>query len=445
MRLYEWLLAAAVLLAFSIASARRADQDFEFDDDSDPASSSTSRDSNVAHSRRPRRYIYDPHNSLCHSLVCKKREVCLLRDAFTALCATKKDIIRKGDVIVTATANSWEAPARDREDDEEDVFYDSAARDTDADLDNDENKPDRCVGCPVRGRGEFLCGSDNRTYSSLCRLDLHNCVHRNKKPVTLACRGFCPCPSTPRRNRRPHQRQRPTRRNFNEYDDDWRRRKMESSHNEVLPERTSRRRQSQATEGCALDKMANRLLDWFSVLMDEAAEKAPSEEGFPNDCKPEVRWMFAHLDTDGDGILSADNLYSLRHDERERCLRPFLSSCGGAGGDVTRAAWCACLRRAARPCTALARAHPQPHAGAYVPSCDARGFYRPRQCHAALGVCWCVDAHGVELPGSRTKGAPACPGEKPSENDSNNSSEDADGAPADDEDADGSGDQEMRF
>lgn len=128
--------------------------------------------------------------------------------------------------------------------------------------------------------------------------------------------------------------------------------------------------------------------------------------------------MFVHLDTDGDGLLSANNLYALRHDERERCLRPFLSSCGaegggaGGAGGVSRAAWCGCLRRAARPCTALARAHPAAAGGgAYVPACDARGYYRPRQCHAALAVCWCVDAHGQELPGSRTKGAPACPGE----------------------------------
>lgn len=35
-------------------------------------------------------------DALCRSLVCKKREVCVLRDAFTALCATKKDILRKG-------------------------------------------------------------------------------------------------------------------------------------------------------------------------------------------------------------------------------------------------------------------------------------------------------------------------------------------------------------
>ncbi|XP_049694650.2 proteoglycan Cow isoform X1 [Helicoverpa armigera] len=367
--------------------------------------------------RRPGLRVRRRRDSLCRSLVCKKREVCVLRDAFTALCATKKDILRRGDILVAASggggggggdgeAGEWER------DDDDDVFYD--ARDAEPGLDADDAK--RCVGCPGRARAQFLCGSDNRTYSSLCRLDLHNCVRRPARPVRLACRGFCPCR---RRARRPPP--------------DWRRRKSESSHNEVLPERQSRRRLAQGSEGCALDKMANRLLDWFSVLMDEAGATAPPADGFPGDCKPEVRWMFAHLDADGDGLLSAGNLYALRHDERERCLRPFLASCGAA---VSRAAWCGCMRRAARPCAALARAHPAAP-GAYVPACDARGYYRPRQCHAALGVCWCVDAHGQELAGSRTKGAPACPGEKGSEG--------AEGAPADDEDGGGSGDAELRF
>lgn len=39
-------------------------------------------------------------DSLCRALVCKKRELCLLRDAFTALCANKKDVLRKGSVSI---------------------------------------------------------------------------------------------------------------------------------------------------------------------------------------------------------------------------------------------------------------------------------------------------------------------------------------------------------
>lgn len=157
--------------------------------------------------------------------------------------------------------------------------------------------------------------------------------------------------------------------------------------------------------------------------------------------------MFAHLDADGDGLLSGAELYALRHDERERCLRPFLASCGAGGArgaGPRRAAWCGCLRRAARPCAALARAAPAGR-GAYVPACDARGFYRPRQCHAALAVCWCVDPHGAELPGSRTKGAPACPGTSRPADHVALAGDKSEGAPADDEDGAGSGDAELRF
>ncbi|XP_059048768.1 proteoglycan Cow [Achroia grisella] len=491
-RAWAAALVAVAALAAADAASRRLDQDFEFDDDAETAGGGGL----LQHPRRPRRYIYDPNNSLCQSLVCKKREVCVLRDAFTALCANKKELLRRGDVIVAATPEGWAGgggAGRERDDDDE-VFFDGSAR-LDRTLDDpvpEETKPDKCVGCPVRGRARFLCGSDNRTYSSLCRLDLHNCVRAaggaratdgraagggRAASVRPACRGFCPCGA---RSRPPPRRPRPHRARDR---DEWRQRKLESSHNEVLSERSSRRRFSQGTEGCALDKMANRLLDWFSVLMEEAGATIAPEEGFPSDCKPEVRWMFAHLDTDGDGLLSSTNLYSLRHDERERCLRPFLSSCasggdggggggGGGGAGLGRAAWCGCLRRAARPCTALARAHPAPLAGAYVPACDARGFYRPRQCHAALGVCWCVDAHGVERAGSRTKGAPACPGDKSIQNVMSNETEaeaeasegsevseggegveggegaeGAEGAPADDEDAAGaaSGDGDLRF
>ncbi|XP_053603411.1 proteoglycan Cow [Plodia interpunctella] len=451
MRARVWLAAAAAL---AVAAAR--DQDFEFDDDAD-----ANANPGAAHARRPRRYIYDPHNSLCQSLVCKKREVCLLRDAFTALCINKKEVLRRGDVIVTSTTakSIWEedgasnAASSWSRDGDDDVFYDGGARvdPPEPDAPDPEPKPERCVGCPGRVRARFLCGSDNRTYSSLCRLDLHNCVRRPAAPVRPACRGFCPCKT----RARSYSRSRPVTVN-DDYDYDWRRRKSDSGHNEVLPERSYRRRLNQG-EGCALDKMANRLLDWFSVLMEEAGATTAPEEGFPDDCKPEVRWMFSHLDTDRDGFLSAANLYSLRHDERERCLRPFLASCGGGGGGsggrggggaeaggVSRGAWCGCLRRAARPCIALARAHPDPHPGAYVPSCDARGYYRPRQCHAALGVCWCVDAHGAERPGSRGKGAPACPGEAPSPSALSNETAEA-GAPDDDEDAAGSGDRDLRF
>ena len=47
-----------------------------------------------------------------------------------------------------------------------------------------------CKPCPV-AKPTFLCGNDNRTYSSLCRLDYHNCIHSTT--IRIACKGFCPC------------------------------------------------------------------------------------------------------------------------------------------------------------------------------------------------------------------------------------------------------------
>lgn len=44
-----------------------------------------------------------------------------------------------------------------------------------------------------------------------------------------------------------------------------------------------------------------------------------------------------------------------------------------------------------------------------APVCDSRGYYRSTQCHRGLGLCWCVDPHGVEFAGTRTRGAkPDC-------------------------------------
>lgn len=48
----------------------------------------------------------------------------------------------------------------------------------------------RCQECPVV-KPTFLCGNDNRTYSSPCRLEYHNCIHHTS--VHIACKGFCPC------------------------------------------------------------------------------------------------------------------------------------------------------------------------------------------------------------------------------------------------------------
>ncbi|GBP62962.1 Proteoglycan Cow [Eumeta japonica] len=347
-------------------------------------------------------------------------------------------------LLRTTTRKTGESGDELFEGSDDDVLYESAHND----LEPEREQRARCVGCGAvsasGGERGFLCGSDNRTYSSLCRLDLHNCVRRPAPPVRLACRGFCPCRHDRRRTRIDREGA-------------LRRRTFDQSNDVLSPAHassTATGRTGNVGTECSLDQMADRLLDWFSVLMQQSgAQPSPpstsvDEEGLTGaearawrTCKPEVRWMFARLDADGDGRLSPQDLYALRHDERERCLRPFLATCAGGEGNVSRGAWCACLRRAARPCAALQSSIPA-RPGAYVPACDAAGFYRPLQCHAALGVCWCVDAHGVERPGSRTKGRPRCP---PSARPAPPTPSLR--PPADDEDALGlgSGDADLRF
>uniref|UniRef100_A0A8C0U1T5 Thyroglobulin type-1 domain-containing protein n=1 Tax=Cyanistes caeruleus TaxID=156563 RepID=A0A8C0U1T5_CYACU len=45
---------------------------------------------------------------------------------------------------------------------------------------------------------------------------------------------------------------------------------------------------------------------------------------------------------------------------------------------------------------------PSPVGDGHVPQCDEQGRYRPLQCHGSSGHCWCVDAAGQEIAGTRT-------------------------------------------
>ncbi|XP_011306721.1 testican-2 [Fopius arisanus] len=158
-------------------------------------------------------------------------------------------------------------------------------------------------------------------------------------------------------------------------------------------------------------EMANRLLDWFSVVMADAKfrrQHVKSKGHFPPGCQIEVRWMFGHFDTDGDRRISLSELYGLEHDQNEPCLKPFLDICN-TNGDMLMSGteWCECFAKAERPCAALRRRTSLDVA----PLCDSRGYFRSVQCHSGLGLCWCVDPHGVEFAGTRTRGSkPNCDG-----------------------------------
>ncbi|XP_021960456.1 proteoglycan Cow [Folsomia candida] len=194
------------------------DGDFEFADEEE---TKTNR------KEGKKTWILDPGSDLCQALKCKKKELCLLEDEFTAVCVSKKELHKNGDIIVPKSKLK-ETPTPPKLEDEEKEQYEEEDDDSDYyDEDEDSNedffssgktKSDKnskssssssssntfnnnngaggdnsfksCTPCPVV-KPTFLCGSDNRTYSSLCRLDYHNCIQNSQ--VSVGCKGFCPC------------------------------------------------------------------------------------------------------------------------------------------------------------------------------------------------------------------------------------------------------------
>ncbi|XP_057338958.1 proteoglycan Cow isoform X1 [Microplitis mediator] len=437
-----FLLTAFFIVIARTEGKRKFDGDFEFAEEDD---------TRIMKVGDKKKWIHDPNSELCRPLNCKKKELCLLEDTFTAVCVSKKELHKSGDIVIPKSRAMQQRRMRtdtsvDSEDD--DAFFDS---EDDEDEDQDETK---CQECPVV-KPNFLCGIDNRTYSSPCRLEYHNCIHHTS--VHIACKGFCPCKGgsdlkvhtkkipqakleknflgksgrnrditlTPRDfNYDNHHYQylkyskRPKGLGFNsKYEEDIK----HSMSNEIgknlatlkptfdSPEAKFNRLRNTDCPPSSRPAMANRLLDWFSVVMADSKyrrQHVKSKGHFPIGCQPEVRWMFGHLDNDEDRRISLAELYSLEHDQNEPCLKPFLDACDTDGDIfVSGPEWCGCFSKAERPCAAVRRRSSPDVA----PACDSRGYYRSIQCHRGLGLCWCVDPHGIEFAGTRTRGSkPDC-------------------------------------
>lgn len=536
MKLFWITLTIALLVIVSLADAKRKrkfEGDFEFADEDE------NRVSNAASLGKAdkKTWIHDPDSDLCQPLKCKKKELCLLEDEFTAVCVSKKDLHKSGDLVVPrakfladqqARRKMMEAPSTstemsdvdedlEDEEEEENVFYDT---ETDGEEVEAADSVTKCTPCPIV-KPTFLCGSNNKTFSSLCRLDYHNCIHQSK--IKLACKGFCPCKETEIRLRKKQKAalqsavaaERGSTLSKYKYfsgDDTSAKSKVESKdqgdqdylnkymfvpkdfkydnqhykyikymqHEAALssnkipkPDTVDRRGGSYdviidtkpavlCTQD-ALQTMGDRLLDWFSVIQADAKRrrvrnnKPRATTRFSPSCRPETRWMFHHLDQNQDSLLSLQELYDLEHDQSERCIKPFLDSCD-TNRDifVSPHEWCHCFETTDRPCTAVKRRISSDILGAYMPECDTEGYYHHTQCHASVGMCWCVDKHGVEFPNTRTRGKPNCEklvaassGNKVPESEEDNMNpdddEDDDEDDSDDQDVEGSADQPLDF
>ncbi|XP_017848048.1 proteoglycan Cow isoform X1 [Drosophila busckii] len=587
--------------------------DFEFIDE---INKNTQNNKNVGEHKR---WIHDPSSDLCRPLNCKKREICLLEDEFSALCVSKKELHKNRDEIITKAKYLEEEAKRrvnqqdndsqdvedinnddedtssdgnrnannnnnnvngnnmqsivqaneDNNDDEEDkslslgdddeskeddVFYENniAAGDKQQQQQqkplvtqqDDDEELDNCKPCPV-AKPTFLCGADNRTYSSLCRLDYHNCIHSTS--IRIACKGFCPCKENTdgkrmqrigggkynnkklnldqlQKEQLQQQAYKDSSNNnimmnsgnvmagnnndfntiMNDKDDNNRhfnhinaqytftpeeikydnkhykylkytaykkdakyleeKRKMRNyNENEVVDKQSQKLNKNNNNNPSGypaksaeckpqqLTAIGNRLLDWFSVIMADSKRRRQhsqkSKAHFPPACKTEAKWMFGHLDLNNDGLLSLQEMYDLEHDQNERCIKPFIDTCDlDQDNSINTREWCRCFEKTDRPCAAVRRRIAGDFAGeigAYAPDCDVQGFYKPTQCHNSVGVCWCVDKHGVEFANTRTRGKPNC--ESVVNNAASLTSDDEDEAADDEDSAEGSADQMLVF
>ncbi|KFM76800.1 hypothetical protein X975_21642, partial [Stegodyphus mimosarum] len=341
-------------------------------------------------------------------------------------------------------AASKKVKSKDRNNDE--VFWEKEENEKE---DSNYESQNPCIPCPVL-KPEFVCGSDNHTYSSVCRLEFRNCMH--KASVTVNCKGFCPCKSIKSdidKNKEWQMKDR-WNRYMNKYQNTIKKpssihKSTKKSHSVSQLTETSKTQINKDVTTASTDTMqkpskqnakivatpivekscnenelkamGDRLLDWFSVVMADHRRGQSRRRSFRlshtqlPDCKPEVSWMFQHLDTDGDLKLSLQELYDLENDDQEHCLRPYLLDC-----DVERDLvlspyeWCSCFDKSQRPCAAALRRTPQGLVGGYTPLCDGDGYYVPTQCHLGSGTCWCVDRHGVEFTNTRRRGRPDCEG-----------------------------------
>lgn len=176
-----------------------------------------------------------------------------------------------------------------------------------------------------------------------------------------------------------------------------------------------------------LEGLGRRLLDHFKQQYEQKKKKRKEKRNSTKKelreddecrCQSVVSWEFQQLDTDFDGHLSDGELRPLKPSDdntEAACVTRFTVACDhDKDGTLSEKEWCCCFADVLPPCMAalkkvpslLIRGQPSVAPGAYVPQCDDDGFFRPLQCHASTGQCWCVDHSGHKL--TTTSGSVDC-------------------------------------
>ncbi|XP_074595296.1 proteoglycan Cow-like [Brevipalpus obovatus] len=379
------------------------DDDFQFETDKKSDENSNSDDLKSY-------YLSWSKFDLCKDVQCKPDQYCVIQSKSSVICANKK--LSKFDGIKKKSPSiDWTKNSRSKY-----YFIDESKK--------LKQKLSDCRPCPGRQRPTFYCGSDNATYSSLCRLEFHNCLHDSD--VRITCKGFCPCggdvsPLQKAKEIRNHQRWNKYMENVSKARKDYKMQKylrdrsnhidnkkennnnpIESNSNSVL---INSGRELASSHVCSSEDLritGERLISWFSVALSDQ-KRNPKKADFLTfpECSEDITRMFHHFDLNGNLKLSSKELYHLEYDNQEKCIKQYLDGCDDDRDfHLSPHEWCSCFDRKAQPCR-QDRNRRRKLFSNYIPKCDLDGFYQPLQCLQGKKVCFCVDKYGVEMANSR--------------------------------------------
>lgn len=212
----------------------------------------------------------------------------------------------------------------------------------------------QCKPCGLVNHTTEICGSDGKTYESICQLNLTNCL--NKSNIKISCENSCPCkekkfPKFKGNKLYLLKKQRYYKDLEPKFSKQFQKHKTEpienSELNEVYVERKYQNDNCKNVD--AMKSMGIRLLEWFTVLMNDPLNSVRLKHirinhQFPKYCKHEVKWMFDYLDSNSNGLLEPTELRDLENYPFETCLKPFLLSCDfNVDARVSIKEWCRCF------------------------------------------------------------------------------------------------------
>ncbi|GAV00849.1 hypothetical protein RvY_11641 [Ramazzottius varieornatus] len=270
-------------------------------------------------------------NSLCRALNCEEGELCAVYSDDRAICIKEKMWKKMLSQKRTETAKKNSGSKKNSS-------YGS-----------------NCEPCPVV-HPTFVCGTDNVSYSSECRLNYKNCEEGTN--IKVACQGRCPCKTSEGLNEDVSTR--PPLANSKFVDRQKKKQQLLASIFNATSEDGNDagagvRRYGEIDKSCSKKEMRElrrRLVQWFLVIFHQ---KHPEGEPSQYVDRPEcdrgqnqglLSWMFAYFDDNKDRSLTLTELFDLEADKYEHCVNDFLDYCDANDDlDLSGYEWCRCFQK----------------------------------------------------------------------------------------------------